>query len=107
MEKGDTGLIREGREQGLSTDDYTGNSDSIAMQEVFMPRFSFPLPSSLPHFSSLEQSVDKYFFSQILHRAQYASKHIHMQISYIKNAVRYLRDTIRNEAFMPQQVTLS
>lgn len=27
-----------------------------------------------------------------------------MQISYIKNAVHYLLDPIRNEVFMPQQV---
>lgn len=48
-----------------------------------------------------------HYFFQILHRAQYASKHIYMQISYIKNAVRYLQNPIRNEAFMPQQVILS
>lgn len=47
--------------------------------------------------------MEKYFF-HILHRAQYAGKHIYMQISYIKNAVHYLLDPIRNEVFMPQQV---
>lgn len=47
------------------------------------------------------------FLFQTLHRAQHAGKHIYMQISYIKSAARYLQDPIRNEAFMPQQVTLS